>query len=407
MKQFLSVLTTLLLCVIIFFEFKIGFDMIAKKQLADADIIISSAEKYGKSHVTIDEIYEYEEIEYPVDNGDVVSITDYNIHVRVNGTVTDDSYADYGHITYASANQGNVPQKLNIEVRTTNTEEWRNAILDYFEGNETAILDYSGIAYKVDNCKFYQESAKTGRIASLFNGGTSLYYMFYDATDSIVILSSTEPFAVTTDKVTVHYGNPKANPMTYHTYSNYEVLAAANTRRELLDGDKDEDSKSPYQTDKVTGTSETYTSTSDNNKRRQMVSYNSYKWNKDGTSDNTTLTLDISSAAAIASQWVLTAETYNYENAGLKLYGLGGSRSNSELIISGTISNSIDAERPYVIVLKYLNQNNELLGITVLDYRAAPLGSVTSTKAAATFSAITKSVDMDIASVYAVQFEIH
>lgn len=76
---------------------------------------------------------------------------------------------------------------------------------------------------------------------------------------------------------------------------------------------------------------------------------------------------------AIKSQWKISNSAYSYDEAGLIISTLHVTRSASEFTIKGNITNKIDAERPYVIVLKFLNYESKLVTVRVIDNRTKPL----------------------------------
>lgn len=374
----LGILLSIVLAFVIYFEFKIGFDMLGKKQQETANSIIEYASSFGKNSASVEELFVYEEAPAPVDDGEVFEIDGYKVKVKLNGKITSDSFDYYGNLSYSSA-ENSMANTIHMYKNKENVDDFKKAYSDYWRGQSSGILDFMGAAYEESNITYYKQTYKEGDIPIVYNAGNTLYYMFINAEDCIIILSAPEPIHVTDEKVTVHYGDPQANPMLSHTYSDYETLAAENTIRELKE-EEEKEKENPYISGDVVGTSATYTSTSDNNKRKQLASYVNYVWDENGECSETKLSIDLTSDAAIKSQWNLTNTTFSYSNAGLQVHTLSATRSAVSFKISGTITNLINAERPYVIAMKFLNADGKLLKVVVLDNRTkqlTPNGSAT------------------------------
>lgn len=401
----MSVILTVVLLTVCIVEYVVGFKLLAKKINGDNDFYSAYASDYGKSHVTIEEIYLYDEAPVPVENGDVLSIPDFDIKIKVNGEITDRSYMSYGYATYANA-EDKTPTRLSFNRVTNKLDEWNTAYNAYMNGHPEALLLCYGVRVEDSDNVYYQQSTQDGRSAVVYNQQNGTYYEFIQQDDAFVVVSSTQPFGLTKETATSQFGDPAKNPMYAHSYSNYEVLAAANTRREQLEKDE-EDDDNPYTPGGVVGTAATYTSTADNNRRRQLASYANYKWDKSGASEQTTMIVDLVSSEARSSEWVLTATEYGYKTAGLSIYGMSGSRNATKMSISGTIANTVTAERPYVIVVKFLNEQKELLALQVIDNRGNPLGASGTSGAVQQFSASITSDDCDIQNITSIMFEAY
>jgi hypothetical protein len=251
----------------------------------------------------------------------------------------------------------------------------------------------------------YQDSYIDGNYPVLYNEAAALYYMLIDCEDSYYVVSAPDPFVLTTEKVTAHFGDPSEDPQLDHNYNTYETLAAENTIRELLESGDDENVSidNPYVSTDISGSHDTYTSEDDDKIREQMLALGNYNWKKDGTADGTNLVIDVTSQTAKASQWDITASTYSYEMNGLRISMLSGSRSNTTFQISGNINNTLNSERPYVLVVKLLDSSGNLLSLKVIDCRTSPIAASGVT----TFSTSVSSTEADVASITAVQFEVY
>lgn len=397
-----SVLMVVLL-LLIFFEFKFGFDMMSERMSAETNTFMQLAAQHGKASVTVEEIVTYDEVPEVAEDGDVIELSDYDIKLKINGTLTDNSMSSFGYYNYSSATD-KAAKTIDYDIKTSAVEDMQSAIDGYWHGDTFSVLSVPQISYNSEELEFYQCTFKSGNVPVIYNSTAGLYYMFVLKDNAYIIVSAEEPFILTDEKATVHFGDPNANPMYSHSYSEYEMYAAENTKRELLDKEEGEEVDNPYTSSNVVGTAETYTSSSDNTIRKQMVSYSRYKWEADGSSKETSLRIDIATEEAKKSEWTLTATTYSYEHAGLKLSMLSGKRSSETFFISGNINNLLDSERPYVIVVKFLNSQGQLLGIRVIDSRETPL----EPSGVDVFSTtLTKEDTIDMPAITAVQFEVY
>lgn len=400
----LGVLLSVTLCIVIFIEFRVGFNMLYNHQMKSTQQFIDIAAQHGKASVSIEEISVYDEVPEVDTKGDVIDIGNYDIKLKLNGTLTDDSMGSYGKYTYSSATDSR-PVALAVEHKTTDSKEFTDAVDAFWHGKPETVLEVSGMSTDSGDILYYQDSFVEGDVPVVYLGAYGMYYMFVEVRDGYLIISAQEPFQLSNDKVTTHFGDPNANPMLSHTYSDYETLAAENSIRALQEDKDAEAVDNPYDSGSAAGSPNNYTAESDNTIRKQMAALANYEFKKDGTSNETTYTVDITSEEAKKSLWELTSTTYSYERAGLKLSMLSGKRSAAEFTLSGNINNTIDAERPYVIIVKYLDSNSGLLGISVLDNREKPLEA----KGVSTFSTtITPTKDnIDIQKISSVMFEVY
>lgn len=398
-----GVLLAVILTVVLVFEFKIGFNMLESKILDDTAVYMNLSRELGSARVSIDKVTEYPEIEAVDPAGDVIQMKNSQLKVQISGVLTDREKSEYGRYDYSQIGT-NTSKSFFIEDRSSNFDEFKEAYDAYFADNPSMLFDVYGVAYQPENLTYYQQSYREYTIPIIHNEATKSYYAFLPEGENFYIMSCEDVFNISTEKVTVHYGNPKLDPQMRHTYSDYEELAAKNTIEDLIQKKKElEDMESPYVSSGVTGTADTYTSSSDNNLRKQMVSYGDYEWGADGTAEGTTLTIDTTSAKARASEWVLTETTYAYTNAGLQILNLQGTKSATKLEISGNILNTLETERPYVVIVKYVNEARELVGLEVIDNRTnALLGNSYQSFISAIYSS-----NADLDSIVAVQFEVY
>lgn len=394
--------------IVFIMELRIGFNIFERKILNDTDKLTTISKNAGSASVSIDQPYSYPEIEGVDPEGDVIKLSDIDLKVKLNGTYTDSSRESFGVYKYAQAGT-NQSMTLTVEHRKENFEELKSAYTDYIYGDTSVLPQVAGIVLEQTAAQFYQQSYREFTVPIIYSEGTLTYTAFVPLEDEFIVLSAKDPFYISTDKVSVHYGDPAQDPMRSHTYSDYEELASINQIRVLLENKvKDEegaldDLENPYKGNGVVGTADTYTSRADNTTRAQLVSYGDYKWEENGTAAGTSMMIDTTSVRAKQSEWKLTETVYSYSYVGLQLLNLTGQRTSSMLTISGNIMNELDTERPYVIVVEFIGESDNLLGLSVIDCREKPLLA----SAHAEFSTSVTATDVKIGDVVAVQFDIY
>lgn len=378
-KTILGIGTSVLLVFVIIMEVKIGFNMLDKNMDNTDTQLIAYAKELG-SKVSVTELHTYDEAPCPDVYGDVFAISGYsNIRVKINGVLTSTSPDFYGSYTYSSIND-NASESVNVSHMQSGYETFRNAYIDYLNGVPESLLDSYGFPYREENITYYQQSYADYVVPVIFNDATKLYYMFIDTDDeTFFVITCKEPISLTKEKATVHYGDPAKNVMLYHTYSKYEEWAAEKQLLALEDTDKNKNTSgvntdnNPYTSGDVVGTSETYTSSSDNSKRALMATYGNYTWKADGTSDQTSTILDISSDSAKKSEWNIKSTSYSYSVAGLSIIKLSARAENGTFSLTVYVNNTLAAERPYVAVIKYLDASGNLIGVKAVDKRSTPI----------------------------------
>lgn len=407
-----QIILMLLLLLIIFVEVRTSFNILYKREMDAFQVFNDIAASSGKARVSIDTVTTYEEMPFTYTEGDVISVSTGEdskpLKVKLSGVMTDDSYQDYGYYYYSD------PDNISATLTVLNgdlTEDISSAVHDFWYGDTSRLFPtITGGQSNSSDLTFYQCSLPIGDYPALYDPNTKLFYMLVTNSERYTILQAPNPFILTTDKVTVHFGDPSINYPTAHSYSSYETLAAENTIRKIKEkeaaGDEEVVFDNPYQTAPETQndmTSTNYVTDTDNSRRDQMVKLGEYTWDSEGHSTETSLTVDISSVSALQSQWVLTATSYTYEVAGLRISALNANRSSSLFTISGNINNTLTMERPYVMVLKFLDSQNKLLGIKVLDNRYPPL----SPQGVNVFSVSVGADEFPIANIASVMFDCY
>ena len=405
-KTVLGFAATLVLCVVIFLEGNYLFNVFTTRNNELYNATVTLANDKAQANVSIDRVYEYEELILTDTTGDIINVNGITDNVKLSGLLADTSDSYAGFVSYTDAEKAT--HKFMIESKTVNLEVYQEGILDYWNiGSYEKLVTAYGLVYQPENIVTYQQSFNGERIPVLYNTATNIYYMFVDADVVMYVLSSDMPFLLSDDMVTVHFANPSIEVLDNHNYNMYEVSAANNTKNELLNKGKDKDTeKGPsYESSGVVGTADTYTSFADDALRKEMVSYGNFKWDANGEAEGTTLTIDFTSEEAKKSQWTLTENTYSYTRAGLVVNAVSATRGDESFEVSCNINNTIDTERPFVLVLKYLDSNNKLLGISVLDYRAQPIAS----KGVALCRKTVTKTDLNTScnNIVAVQFEVY
>ena len=399
-----NIISIIVLVVIIVVETMVLFKLLYKRDIGSIDVFTQAAINAGKTQISIDEITTYPDVPFDCEDGEVMAIDNKKeIRVKISGQLNENNYDNYGYYYYT--NPDGVQETIKVDENTDRIEELRKYITEYWHGQQQNLVEFAAIGSDMSSMTFYQGKKSTAIYPVIYNQVAKQYYMILDNDKSYYIISSADPCILTDDKVTAHFGNPSDDPQIRHNYSQYEELAAENTIRELQDKGDKKGSKvnNPYTSTDISGSHSTYTAEEDNTTREQMLNLGNYKWKADGTANGTQITINTTTAEAKQSQWDITATTYSYDVNDLRISMLSAQRTNDTFTISGNINNTLNHERPYVMLIKFLDSEGNLLGIRLLDNRAnmIPASGVSN------FKAIVKSTDMDIAKITSVQFEVY
>lgn len=322
-------------------------------------------------------------------DGDVCRMYDNNF--RIEGSLLTTESADAGVITYTDID--GIVQDIKA-VKMIDVSDATNAIELYLQGDYVEFNEYlpDGVNSELTEYYYYSVDGES-HMNCIHDAENEMYYSIIPYGQEYLLVSSPRMFYVTMDAETIQFDDPTKDPLTYHVRSVYEEMAVANTIM-ALQGQRGVS---------VSNSSGLYNTEADKQKRRDMVSYNNNTWNPDGTSDGSPDTIDTKSPAAKASQWTLQATSpYSYVTNGLKLYGLYGVKSSDNFSIEGTVQNLFDSERPWVILIKYIDNDGNLIALRAIDNTDTPIhGNGTGT-----FS-YTLSNDVALSSITAVQFDLY
>ena len=334
----------------------------------------------------------------PLREGAVVAIKD--LHFRIDGELKEQP-DDYDTIiTYYKEDIIHTLQYFSV----ADTVDVKAIIIDFINGDYTEYKELLSIN-ESDECVYYSYEILGQTVTLVSDTTTGLYYSIIPVGEEYLLISADTEFYLTEDRITTVLGDPEQTPMVKHTYSTYETQAIANTKALLQESNVGFVATGNYGTTTSNSSVITYTSEADNKTREQMAKYASYKWESDGTSKDTKLSLDLTSAIAKSSQWILSAESvYSWSDNGLKLSGLQATKSSVQFTLKGTVTNLLATERPWVLVIKLLDKDGALLKVEVVDSRSTPLSGCADTE----FSILTtSSEDVDINEIKSIQFDIY
>ncbi len=322
--------------------------------------------------------------------GDVCRIYDNNF--KVEGELMNTDSAKSGTVSYTDYD--GIVQDLSV-TKMVDTADASDAIRLYIQGDYAAFEEYLPDTVDSSQMEYYYYSVDGESYMNCFyDPVNSVYYSIIPYGEEYLLAESPRRFYLTLHPETIQFKNPAEDPMTYHTRSTYEELAVANTIMAL---------QGEGSSQAAASSNGLYSSETDRQRRQSMIDYNNFNWNPDGTSDDTSVTIDTKSAAAKASQWTLQASSpYSYVNNGLKLYGLYGVKSSDTFSIQGTVDNLFDSERPWVITIKYLDSDSNLVALHTIDKTDDPIPA----SGTGTFS-YTLSGDVDLSSITAIQFDLY
>lgn len=304
------------------------------------------------------------EIIYDNNKGDVVKFNGYKF--RISGNLLSTETVSQGYTDYMAfdGNRHSITSQL-----CYGNEDLLEAIDEYIQGNYEPIKSYLPVSVIDENLTYYLQDTPDGVIAEVHDEGSQKWFMFVPMTDVYMLLTADDMIMMSRAAETVIFGDPSEDIMDTHTYNMYEVNAVENTRNMLTDGSYTPSDEEDMSTE-VSGTSATYTSAADNETRKQMLNMGNYTWKPDGTSEDTNMVVDLTSTTAKASEWVLTTSSpYAFADNALRLHSLKVVRNAESFTVTGKLTNQLAAERPYVVIIKFLNSDSELLGLRVIDKR--------------------------------------
>lgn len=408
-----TVLGVVLACVlvfIIFVEFKVFFNMYGsnrKRALQQmAEITQQMAQQKGKEKVKT--LYTWPTAPVVDKTLDVIKLKDTDENVRVSGilSTTDPDYS--GTYTYTPVGE-QTTNRVTITEKPGYEDIYASAYTAWLGGDASKIAEIVG--YNItDTSVIYQQNYAEAAVPVIWDEDIKQFYLIYTKNDGTVFtVTSNLPAELTKDVATVHYGDATKNPQLSHTYSDYEIWAANNTLKEMnangKGNNKSEDTKDTY-SNGDSSEANNYVSNIDNDKRKTMADYSTLTWNTDGTcKTDSSIKLDLTGSEAKKSQWTLTATSYSYTYAGLTLSQMSARRDSTKFSLTCNINNNVDAERPYVVIVKYIDKDNKLLGVKVVDKRTTPLSS----KGVDTISVDINNIDdgCAIEQITAIQFDIY
>lgn len=307
---------------------------------------------------------------YPLTEGDVTEL--YNVRFRVNGRLMSSSVKT-GVVDYVHTNADDEQSALFVSMQEGEREDVENAVLDYMNGDYDAIYTYLDTDEDTNDLLNYYYNVMGQTVVLFYNTSSDKYISVIPCDGGYLYAYCSDEFFVTHDTPTRIFDDPTKSPLTSHSFSRLERNAVDNTVRKLLDAGYSVETPTAEDTtlNYESSTAElTYTNASDNETRDQLAKYATYHWNADGTSSDTSYVLDLTSAVIKNSRWTLVeSSSYSFTDNGLNLAKLYGTRTDDSLKITGVMSNKLSTPRPWVLVVELLDENEQLLGVRVIDER--------------------------------------
>lgn len=381
----------------VFFASGALFKKIAKKVVTETGNLVATDVDQAMREA-LEDMHEIPQSVSPLYEGDVIKLNGFNF--RVEGII-EEQPADYE--TSARYYRDDVEKNISYIIMD-DSNDIKETIVNYINGYYTEYKICLGLADTGDY-EYYMYDVMDQTVTVLHDVATDKYYTILPMSEQYMIVTADTEFYLTTDKATIIFGNPEENPMTAHTYSTYELGAITNTQAALRKTDAGFVATNTTYSPSTSTNVITYTNESDDKTRAQMAKYGEYKWNSDGTSSDTKVTLDLTSAIAKASQWILASDsTYSWSDNGLSVSGLQATKSAEQFTLKGTVSNLLSTERPWVLVVKLLDDKGGLLSVKVVDMRNMPLAG----KQKAEFSVLaTAKEDIPVEKIKSIQFDIY
>ena len=331
-----------------------------------------------------------------VTKGDVVAIG--KAHIKLNGTLIEQTESNVKY--KVSKSKGT--STLYINHYTKGSDQLILAVSKFMQGDVNAVMSMAGVEYNIDNLEPKQQTTPDGVFPFIYDKASKNYFVFYAYGKGYYVLYSDQPFNMTTEMLTAKYPGPGEDPLRYHEYSTYEIQAVENTRAELTNGEYQQFEITPNELTVDPGATG-YNSKTANTMRADMIAKTGLDWNADGTSEESDSTVDITSSTAVASKWVVGDETYLFTNQGLTISDLTYKANSQHLEISGKVTNTLPSERPYVLLVKFLDSEDNLLDVEGTDSRDEPIAANNST----VFSIDVPNTKVNPKDVKALMFEVY
>lgn len=399
-KTLVDLVLIVVSCIAITVEIIVGFRMLENKWASDTGKIANLSAIHGQEVGLIEETPRWEEAPSPTSTGDIVAIEENRF--QVNGVSTKSSDLSTDKVYYSSVDDNNAAHYLqyNEVLDPSTVDTFHTALTQYFAKEDTPLLNLLPMNVQAANITCYQQTLADGAIPVIFDAGSNSYIMFLDCGSSYYTIQCDEPFILSEGSITVHYGIAGDDPMTQHAWSTYEAGAIDNTRKALSDDDTinsytqqgtviagesavgqassgniaiDGSGNAYTGTSEVNASNQLYMTDEDERMRELLVSYGGMEFNADGTSVDGNTVIDTTSATAKASEWVLTATQYSFTDKGITINGLSGKLTNDYFQVGGKASNTISSARPWVLCVKFLDEDGNLLGVKSIDNRSNPI----------------------------------
>lgn len=416
-KNILGSVTVVALCIVIFLEVRCFFNIYSRNLNDDTDMLIAIAAEIG-SDVSITQLTSQDEAPMPDADGEVFKVKNYDINIKVNGILTTTEPDFYGNYSYTKINTEDTTSiPVKVEVISGGYETYKQSYAAYVNGDTSGMLQMLSTGDTSD-FECYQQSFQDYVVPIVYNKSTGSYTLYADTADECFIkITCSEPIALTKEIPTIHYSDPAKNIMSEHVYSKYEEWAAEQTLKDLLE-DKGSNKKddvndsrkptidnNPYASGNAAGENGTYMSAANKDIRNSVVNYANIKWNEKGEAEGSDTKLDLTSDEALKSEWKITQTVYNYTSNGLSIINISATLSATAFDMTVNLINNVDAEREYVMLVKYLDSNHNLIAVKVIDKRNNPIKA----KGADTFSVKLDSVTdkCKVDDVNFVQFEVY
>ena len=415
-EMVIDIIICILLSIVIIMEIIFGVNIVKDKWTSDTSKIINGALNYGNSIGLVDTVFNWPEAPKPEAAGDIVQIDENRF--KINGATSAAMDIQPNYVYYSDlVDQSSQFLKYEEILDSNKVSAFQEALANYFSGDASAFLDLLPVNTKAEALEAYQQNFIEGAIPFLYDSVTENYFMFLDCGTSYYVLQCYEPFEVSDAKVTVRYPSVVDDPLMFHAWSTYEAGAIDNTRQQLMNGTLNSYTEANVGESYIDSVGNEYTSNStvqpntalyvsdaDNQARALLVSYSNKEFDTEGKTADGSATIDINSAEAMRSLWMLTATQYSYTSNGITINGLTGSRSASTFEISGNATNTVASSRPWVLCIKFMGENNKLLGVRVIDNRSNPIPA----EGVSYFNiSLDTSDNIAFADIVGIQFAVH
>ena len=272
------------------------------------------------------------------------------------------------------------------------------AFENYMSGDTEMMVGMFDTPLQTENVHPYYYDYDGGKCPIFQDTASQYWFGAYPTDDGMLLTKSAEPMVLTHKMATIHYAKASESVLEAHTFSDYETAAIANTRRKALEASDNKDavvdiSDVNRELAEVSADSlatNDYSGSSYDTARKAIVRLKNIKFGLDGTSDDTSTTIEYNTKGAEAYEYDI-AKDADYQNDpptwdinGLQFSGVDMKYTSQKCDFAINVKNTSQTARPIAVIFKFIDADGNLIGTAVYDGMTERLAPGDSTKVSVT-----------------------